>query len=578
MEENNPTICYALECGNLALPGDEYCARHGEKRPLDVPGLGEDAEAKAILKAQSFCTRCGLRPFVYGSAKDGICEECAKAMRAAAIANQPVPTNGKASLPQPDNGRDAAGMPISNERRRADLRNGVRRKQGFKPLTPEEVEEIDHIKKSGGAGFEPPTFDDVFAEHAKNLNPDPLPAPTDIAIKVKPGEGLDFDPRILYGRLGEIAKSLLPLPLGYTFVCLLARAAAIPGIEDQDGWIRPNHYVALLGPVGWGKTGCMDMAKRAIFLPEDAYTITTPSSDRGLIKMLQREGKPFLLVEDEFTAVLNKCAIQNSALPSLINKLWNNNKAGASDKKGNEDADAVFSILGNVKCESPAEFATLFGVKTVSGMSDRFVFGWSKDWIDFQPKYIPAAIIEPKPVRVPAWVWEAKSAWAAGDPAKRRMTEIVLRCALVMAAVNGDSEITKECFEAALRFGEWQLRIRDKYRTGLSMNQGAEALAAVYAAIEERGREQARSKKPDPEIRQDERYEYLPSKVPVDKKDMHLLVNVREACNTGNLYRKYGKLVKEARTLLEDQGFVVRVGIEDRKKPTPFVRLQRKMQ
>jgi hypothetical protein len=573
----SPRICYEPECGNSALDGHDYCPKHLAKEPLDVPGLGEDAEAKAILKAQSLCTRCGMRPLVYGSANDAKCEPCCQAMvKKMAATTKLTPESEK------DDNKDALGMPISNHRRMQQVRQRAAAKVGTKPLTPEEVEEIDNIKKSGKLadviGVDPPTFDDVFAEHAKALNPDPLPAPNDIAIKVTPGEGLDFDPRILYGRLGEIAKSLLPLPLGFTFPCLLARAAAIPGVKDQDGWIRPNHYVALLGPVGWGKTGCMDMAKRAIFLPEDAYTITTPSSDRGLIKMLQREGKPFLLIEDEFTAVLNKCAIQNSALPSLINKLWNNTKAGASDKKGNEDADAVFSILGNVKCESPAEFATLFGVKTVSGMSDRFVFGWSKDYIDFQPKYIPTTIIEPKPVRVPAWVWEAKSAWAAGDPTKRRMTEIVLRCALVMAAVNGDSEITKECFEAALRFGEWQLRIRDKYRAGLSMNQGAEALAAVYAAIEERGREQARSKKTDPEIKQDERYEYLPAKVPVDKKDLHLLVNVREACNTGNLYRKYGKLVKEARTLLEDQGFVVRVGIEDRKKPTPFVRLQRKMQ
>jgi hypothetical protein len=323
----------------------------------------------------------------------------------------------------------------------------------------------------------------------------------------------------------------------------------------------------------------MQMTQRAIFLPEESYSVVTPSSDRGLINMLQCEGKPFLLVEDEFTAVLNKCEIKNSALPSVFNKLWNNDKAGAQDKKpGSSEAHAVLSILGNVKCDSPSEFATLFGAKTVSGMSDRFVFGWSRHYVDFKPRYMPAVAIQPKVVRVPAWVWEAKSAWSAGDPAKRRMTEIILRCALVMAAVNGDAEITKECLEAAFRFGEWQLRIRNEYRAGLSVNQGAEALAAVYAAIEECGRMQAQTKKLDAEIRQDERYEYLPSRVPVDKKDLHLLVNVREACNKANLYRKYGKLVKEARTLLEDQGFLVRIGIEDRKKPTPFVRLQRKMQ
>jgi len=49
----NPQICFELECGNFARPGDEYCAEHGNKRPLDVPGLGDDAEAKTILSAKT---------------------------------------------------------------------------------------------------------------------------------------------------------------------------------------------------------------------------------------------------------------------------------------------------------------------------------------------------------------------------------------------------------------------------------------------------------------------------------------------------------------------------------------------
>jgi hypothetical protein len=540
----------------LALALRDLCAEEG----CDELRTSDDS---TYCAKHQLCTKCKLRPFTIGKVGDGLCEICLEL-----------------KLAELRSAKGTTGMPISNQQRRAQLKSKVRagvRKMDDQPLTPEELEEIDNIKKNGGAGFEPPTFDDVFEEHAKSLNPDPLPTPADVAIAAKPGEGLDFDERILYGRLGEIAQSLLPLPLGFTFVSLLARCAAL-GIEDQDGWVRPNHYVGLLGPVGWGKTACIQMTQRAIFLPDDRVSTITPSSDRGLIKMLKCEGKPFLLVEDEFTAVLNKCAIQNSALPSVLNKLWNNDKAGAMDKKGNEEAHAVFSILGNVKCDNPSEFATLFGVKTVSGMSDRFVFGCSKDYVDFKPKYIPAAIIEPKPVKIPTWVWDAKSQWAEGNPAKRRMTEIVLREGLVAAAVNGDKEITKAGFEAALRFGELQMRIRDQFRAGLSVNQGADALNAVYGAIEARGAEQARTKKVDREIKPDERYEYLPSNVPVDPKDLHLLVNAREACNHGNLYRKYGKLITEAKKTLEQEGFLVRVGREGYKKPTPFVRLQRKMQ
>lgn len=74
-------ICNDIECGNFALQDSGYCATHSDKRPLDVPGLGEDAEAKAILKAQNLCTRCNMRPFVYGNEKDGMCEPCAAIAR-----------------------------------------------------------------------------------------------------------------------------------------------------------------------------------------------------------------------------------------------------------------------------------------------------------------------------------------------------------------------------------------------------------------------------------------------------------------------------------------------------------------
>jgi len=101
LEENdaptNPRICFELECSNFAVPGHDYCPKHLDQEPLDVPGLGEDAEAKAILKAQSLCTRCGLRPFVHGSAKDGICAECYQ-KRYAPKRAVAAPNNGAANL------------------------------------------------------------------------------------------------------------------------------------------------------------------------------------------------------------------------------------------------------------------------------------------------------------------------------------------------------------------------------------------------------------------------------------------------------------------------------------------------
>lgn len=92
-----------------------------------------------------------------------------------------------------------------------------------------------------------------------------------------------------------------------------------------------------------------------------------------------------------------------------------------------------------------------------------------------------------KPVRIPEWVWDAKDGWAEQRPeSRRRLTEHFLRVALVTAALNGDREINKQRFEAALRFMEWQERIREIYRPGLAETKEAEACESVDAAPWER--------------------------------------------------------------------------------------------
>jgi hypothetical protein len=90
-----------------------------------------------------------------------------------------------------------------------------------------------------------------------------------------------------------------------------------------------------------------------------------------------------------------------------------------------------------------------------------------------------------RPVSVPTWVWDAKDEWGGNDPDRRRMTEHVLRVALVTAAVNGDSEITAPCLEAAFRFCEWQLRIRGAYHPGIAETKEAQCFEAVYEALRE---------------------------------------------------------------------------------------------
>ena len=148
------------------------------------------------------------------------------------------------------------------------------------------------------------------------------------------------------------------------------------------------------------------------------------------------------------------------------------------------------SVLGNVACADPTEFSKIFGSSTVSGLADRFVYGYSSTPVKYRPMQIKKAIFEIKPCRVPDWIWDAKDEWAGDIAGRRRLTEIVLRVALIQSSFNGDAEITRASFEAACRFGEWQERIRSVYRPGLAETKEAECFEAVYSALWERFQKQ----------------------------------------------------------------------------------------
>jgi hypothetical protein len=234
--------------------------------------------------------------------------------------------------------------------------------------------------------------DPMDALVAELAPPDPLPVPESVAIDdPTKHDGLDLPGECdMYGKLKEIALKHPRLQLGWLYPSLLAVASTL-NIEDADHNIRSNVYVANLGDVGYGKTACADTAVRAIFIPGREIVVMeeTPSSDRGLANMLGDEDTTNrLLLSDEFRSVMQKCAIQGSALPQMICQLWSKDKAGVADKKGKQTCYAKLSVLGNVACKDPSEFARLFGSNTVSCMADRFLFVFSTTFVRYRPPQV----------------------------------------------------------------------------------------------------------------------------------------------------------------------------------------------
>ncbi|MGA3104742.1 MAG: bifunctional DNA primase/polymerase [Terriglobales bacterium] len=433
----------------------------------------------------------------------------------------------------------------------------------------------EEAKKEGPSSTSEDCFNALVAEIAPS---EPLPMPEAVAIDdPAKREGLDFPGECaMYGKLKEMALKHPRLQLGWLYPSLLAVASTL-NIEDADHNVRSNIYVANLGDVGYGKTICADTAVRAIFIPgaEMAIMEETPSSDRGLANMLGDEDTTSrLLLSDEFRSVMQKCAIQGSALPQMICQLWSKDKAGVADKKGKQACFAILSILGNIACRDPSEFAKLFGSNTVSGMADRFIFGFSTVFVKYRPPQVRREIFDSlKPVRIPDWVWDAKDEWAERNPeARRRLAEHALRISLVTAAVNGDREITKECFEAALRFMEWQERIRELYRPGVAETKEAEAFESVYSALWERLKKQIG----------EGIWPKGADEITKDKQEQCRLLHFAQVVNAKSYYRKYAGLIDRVRASMAHNGLIEEIheydtderGYEKKGKKTPFVRLR----
>jgi hypothetical protein len=387
----------------------------------------------------------------------------------------------------------------------------------------------------------------------------------------------------MYGKLKEITKRFPRLPEGWLYPSMLAVASTLK-IRDARGNVHSNAYVALIGEVGLGKSACMEAARLSLHLHDSDNTVVeeVPSSDRGLANVLSEE-KPaspaaapsILLMLDEGSALMAKGAIQGSALPQMMNQLWSKENAGVTDKKGRAPCYGKLSMLINLACKDSSEFAALFGTATVKGLYDRFLFGYASRHVKYRPPDVRPEAVAPEPVRIPDWVWDAKDEWSGDTPERRRLGEHVLRTALVTAAVNGDREITKECFEAALRFMEWQQRLRAVYRPGLAETKEAQCYEAVYTALYEGYTKQ-----------QAENFVHKKAKdyvIAMKEPEQWKLLHFTQIVNSKSYYRKFAGLIDRAKKSMVDNGIIAEVremdedgrGHEKKGRKTPFVILKK---
>lgn len=448
------------------------------------------------------------------------------------------------------------------------------------------VSKVAPEPRPDSASVADPLMDDIadlITEEKRNgeraLEPqDYLPVPDKVAIVDPDGHtGLGFPGRCaMYGKLADITNNCpVSLPLGWLYPSILTYASTLD-IEDRDHFVRSNMYCALLGDVGTGKTYCMKAAQASIFLPGEGTVIQdAPGSHSGLMNQLSEdEPLPRILFLNELKSVMNACAIQGSNLPTMLCKFWEADEDGGSTKKRRQVVYAKLSILGGLACKDGAEFAKVFGATTVYGLADRFMLGYHNGYVKARPLrgFTPVRFDNLKPVAIPDWVWDAKDDWIGEDAQRRRLSEHALRVALVTAACSGDAEINAPCIEAAFRFIEWQLRLREVYKPGLAETKESECYEAIYTALKERRDYQKLNKVHHKDA------ELITG---VTRDDLCKLLHFRDIVNNKSYYRRYSGLIDRVKKSMVDNGIIevfMEEGEDDKgntkKSKTPFVLLK----
>ena len=262
---------------------------------------------------------------------------------------------------------------------------------------------------------------------------------------------------------------------------------------------------------GKGKSHTMTRATRSLIVSPGTIRSANPGSDIGLQHILALEpdegapkGTPLpcnycLLHADELKGLIGRLSIQNSGLGTMLTDMWDNDIYETATAKGKITTNARFSLLGGVSCRDQDDFAALFGEGTMGGLYDRMIvvpqaeaWEWDGNW---EPTLVQR---HPWPVTIPAsaitaideWMRTTKKEVLARDPDSSahelvgRIAANARRVALISASANNESIMSEACVQAALRFANWQLKVKTKFSASGAANDDATARIILIKAFE----------------------------------------------------------------------------------------------
>jgi hypothetical protein len=272
----------------------------------------------------------------------------------------------------------------------------------------------------------------------------------------------DMPESCLDGRLGEMfSRRMSRFPVAYGYLALVTAASVlVPHCVEST---RANLFTALVGAIHTGKSQAIETAQALLGISAPQLLEVMAGSAEGLIRKCQdAAGNRRLFSPDELGHLFAKAQIQNASFSYVLCRAFYADKFEVLMGRGQAATfHASLSILGGLI--DGDKFEEAFGVASMAGLYDRFLFGACPGGFVFE--YVPfdgvSESTEPSSVSIHPDVWAQKAEWRAEDPElEPRVAELALRVAVVCASFDGRKQLTARDLGPAREMARYQTRIR----------------------------------------------------------------------------------------------------------------------
>jgi DNA primase RepB-like protein/primase-like protein len=300
--------------------------------------------------------------------------------------------------------------------------------------------------------------EDVASRYMPNLDAEP---PESVVADADAVALPDMPETVLDGRLGEILRSRMrDFPIAYAWPALLAAASV--RVAPHGSALRTNLNVAVVGPVGTGKTQAIERARRWLGVGGDRVaTLKAGSAEELLDKLGDQSGGSLLLCPDELSHLLEKAQLAGASFAYVLNSLFYSDGETLTIAHGKVvNFNCRLSIVGGIIDD---KFDDSFGSATTGGLYDRFLFGQCPSGFEYLWRPVegsPACAQDFELPCVSPDVWEARDEIANREQVRPRILEIALRSAFLCAAADGRAALRAADLAPAWELARYQARVR----------------------------------------------------------------------------------------------------------------------